>query len=1346
MLSRDIAEVLHRLDQEFDVSPQKFKSLHIIAKDADAVATKAKLTQQKYDCDEMISAFVKLNHQTFTSSLANVRRAAARFTSARERMSKLPTRVKECRVLHETLHASSELEAASAQAAQLANISGGSAGSDASHHADDRDRLSGLVQEERKMRHVVDILTSLERANGVTQRLEQFERQGELRTAAVLVEDAIEMLESTGIESLLSVKSIVDQLRHQRDGIAAKLAEKLFRFLYEGVPVGRASPQTVAALARERKAGLGASGGGSGSASGGSSGGGGSSSSSSTAKAGAGGYSRGTRPPAPGRKGAKKGFSLLRDGGGSSKSTTRAGLHAAPPGGLATDRAIAATMEHILLPLQHMSVGDEHVSVTSARRPSRGGGAGGASERDGSGSGGRETKATRNHLDRALVDLSARFESGLQLAINAAVADALSETRRAERVAWRKQEEVRLRKVGRPALIALLPPPHVANAHAAMSDVLHVLSGVHSRHSIVIEALRVVVPDKMGGSSDAAAPRYEPWRSGGIAKSLRAQPYSTVLVHTGIIRGVCNMSLELLGADAKRAVGVKVSRAPDSLASPSLNGLNFGPSKSQRTTTGRMSHTSAMAQSQPSTRRRRRRMSSMVGMEIPFAFTPVSVKAESVEMQSSVFAAAASASASAATSTLSSAALLASPSPTLSTVQRRPKRAADKHVSEGVLSESARMLCAMHCSPSYASLLPLMPLVQRFADDRLGTQDLQSFFASLILGKSSSLYLQVTADGMRRRAARCCCAAGASTLGGSVSGDAASSSETSRSVELQRRSLPEQLESMTLEGTRSIATIAAALHVMDRDLAPQVVETLGLALSDSMEEAPKAAWTFLESVENRYDHLATGGGNALSVGGAASASSRGLPPGAASAQAEESVEFPIDSTEEMRVLVGLMLHTVPEINDVALGMDTSGDVPASHEQARLVNYERSAAARTKLLRAHDRFEQIACSAPPRSGPKASWLLSPNDLALVARLHRSMRGVAKWCRKLEGKLKSMVGSSSSSGGGAAATLRTIAAEEKSAGLCSWMVPPSGAFHFSSRSSELLASGGGRSSMYKEGDDLMPLWLKVKSSSNGGRSSVAAQQQRGGSGGGDDDDSGAVSLESIRELREDPALSVEKVAQLPKRTLQGNEVRTSLSRTCEALVAVAIECDEVAEKCLVTVRSQICFRCIFLMQHVFTGIGTDPLLRRKVASSSSRRKSRLAPQPRSTGAHASATSRCAALCETTATAVAELCGWLQRMRTDIIPLLGPLPVGDGGVKGAGAGASLLDGVGLLLASLTIRLVQKLPRIGVRPNTVVLRDRSTAAILRVASSLAACALWVSCGTAAVTADATAAALALR
>ena len=463
-LSRQIADVLHRLDQEFDVDPENFKSLHIIAKDADPIATKSKLEQQKYDCDAMISEFVELNHQTFTSSLANVRRAAARFSSARERMSKLPTRVKECRVLHETLHASSELEASAA-----AQLTGGDVdGLDASTRPEDRDRLSGLVQEERKMRYVVEILSSLERARGVTLRLEQLERHGQIGTAAVLVEDSIEMLESTGLETLVSVKSIVNHLRHQRVGIAAKLSGQLFAYLYEGAPVGRATPSIVASLARERKAATGKGGG--------------------VGGASAAGLSARAGTPAPGGHKTlgdrRKSFALLRDGvkddgpGGGA----RPGVAAHIPGSLATDRAIAAIVEHVLLPLQHMSVddGSESAALRRRRRGSHhsagAGGDGGGSDTAAAAASDKTERSiskSQNLLHSVLTDLSARFEHSLCAAIDAAVCAALSPARRADRAAWRAKEVARLVADGCPARAALIPPAHVAAAHAVMRDMLH---------------------------------------------------------------------------------------------------------------------------------------------------------------------------------------------------------------------------------------------------------------------------------------------------------------------------------------------------------------------------------------------------------------------------------------------------------------------------------------------------------------------------------------------------------------------------------------------------------------------------------------------------------------------------------------------------------------------------------------------------------------------------------------------------------------------------------------------------------------------------------------------------------
>jgi hypothetical protein len=455
--------VLHRLDQEFDVAPENFKSLHIIAKDADPIATKSKLEQQKYDCDAMISEFVELNHQTFTSSLANVRRAAARFSSARERMSKLPTRVKECRVLHETLHASSEMEASAA-----AQLTGGDAhGFDASARPEDRDRLSGLVQEERKMRYVVDILSSLERARGVTLRLEQLERQGQIGTAAVLVEDAIEMLESTGLETLLSVKSIVDHLRHQRVGIAAKLSSRLFAYLYAGAPVGRATPSTVASLARERKA-VGGKGGKGGSGSGGASAAG------SLALAG---------PKALGDR--RKSFALLRDGVKDAPAGgARPGVAAHIPGSLATDRAIAAIVEHVLLPLQHMHVddGSESAALRKRRRSSQRHGAGagaGAGGDDAAAAAGEKTER-KMYLHSVLADLSARFEAGLRVAIDAAVCAALCPARRAERAAWRAKEVARHVADGRPARAALLPPAHVAAVSVLLCTVTYYANRAHN--------------------------------------------------------------------------------------------------------------------------------------------------------------------------------------------------------------------------------------------------------------------------------------------------------------------------------------------------------------------------------------------------------------------------------------------------------------------------------------------------------------------------------------------------------------------------------------------------------------------------------------------------------------------------------------------------------------------------------------------------------------------------------------------------------------------------------------------------------------------------------------------------
>jgi hypothetical protein len=168
--------------------------------------------------------------------------------------------------------------------------------------------------------------------------------------------------------------------------------------------------------------------------------------------------------------------------------------------------------------------------------------------------------------------------------------------------------------------------------------------------------------------------------------------------------------------------------------------------------------------------------------------------------------------------------------------------------SDSILTPRARALCAAHCSPSYDSLLPLIPLVQRFADDRLGTQYLQDFFATLIAGESTSPYLQVTASDVRRRAASYCAASALSALavgvatsggrgrfrGGAQYGDASAAGrgvaraasgerrgdavdlgELSRASARLRRALPGQLEAMTLEVRSSFLLFAALYSFVD---------------------------------------------------------------------------------------------------------------------------------------------------------------------------------------------------------------------------------------------------------------------------------------------------------------------------------------------------------------------------------------------------------------------------------------------------------------------------------------------------------------------------------------------------
>lgn len=148
-----------------------------------------------------------------------------------------------------------------------------------------------------------------------------------------------------------------------------------------------------------------------------------------------------------------------------------------------------------------------------------------------------------------------------------------------------------------------------------MRDMLHVLAGVHSRHTVVIDALAHVLPDEMAAAS---AVRVDTWRGGNALFAPRQQRYSTALVHSGIVRAVCHVSLELLGPNAKRAVGAAAGDGAGVGAhvSPSLNGFNFNSARTTRA--HRNSNASPSSNLGASaTQRRRRRLSSMVRRPLP---------------------------------------------------------------------------------------------------------------------------------------------------------------------------------------------------------------------------------------------------------------------------------------------------------------------------------------------------------------------------------------------------------------------------------------------------------------------------------------------------------------------------------------------------------------------------------------------------------------------------------------------------------------------------------------------------------------------------------------------------------
>ena len=907
----------------------------------------------------------------------------------------------------------------------------------------------------------------------------------------------------------------------------------------------------------------------------------------------------------------------------------------------------------------------------------------------------------------------------------------------------------------------------------------------------------------------------------------RQQRYSTALVHSGIVRAVCHVALELLGPNAKRALGCAASDSTGvgDLVSPSLNGFKFNSARATRkngTSRALSSPTGNLAAS--ATQRRRRRLSSMVGMDIPFAFARVTLDA----MPASPTRVRAARTAVRGTSTSSrSAAGTAGPG---AAPRARTASPTGDAAGESILTPRACALCAAHCSPSYDSLLPLIPLVQRFADDRLGTQYLQDFFATLIAGESASPYLQVTASDIRRRAASNCAASALSVLAVGVAGVATPALERSRAArygeggrgarassgdgrsgavglgELPRasarlrRALPDQLEAMTLEGTRTVATMAAALHVMDRDLAPQIVDSLGAALSDSLEEAPKSGQRLLNLVKRHYD----GGG----------AQPGRLPSGTL---AESSAEA---QSDEMRHLVGVLLRADATHERVALGMDLSapdepgtgsggggatmprttagndiesaaetksgGASPGGGARAAVTDAQRRARSvdgQRALATAHERFEAVAGSPPMRGGERAaSWLLPHADVLLVARLHRSMRAVARWCVDLEAEFETLYDPKSPSGGGAAttaATLQSIAAEEQAgAGLSSWMVLRAGTFHFArSRALDFISGADAAALFSEESDELVPLWLEAATFC-GVQEARSDDFERGSRlGGATRREPAELKRESLTALANDELLALAKVARLPKRALRGSDAaRKSIARTRRALLAVARECRNVALQCIVELRAQICFRSVFNVQHIFVAITVEQqeLLRAsssRVAQNNAaarRRRNRLAPRgarqgDRGRDAHLAGSEIGAAaqalVAHSVASTVSELCEWLVWVCNDVVAVVGPMGEGGSGravsrSSGASAGGGeekgkgttstsaprdgsrqighrlrfggLFSGIGLLLASLMTRLFD---RLAFCPSTAPLVYDLAPTLQRVAGALAACALWVRC-----------------
>ena len=504
--------------------------------------------------------------------------------------------------------------------------------------------------------------------------------------------------------------------------------------------------------------------------------------------------------------------------------------------------------------------------------------------------------------------------------------------------------------------------------------------------------------------------------------------------------------------------------------------------------------------------------------------------------------------------------------------------------------------------------------------------------------------------------------------------------------------------------------MAAALHVMDRDLAPQIMETLGAALSDSLEEAPKSGQRLLNLVKRHYDGDAAAPGRA--PGGT-------LPEGGANAQSDEmrhlvGVLLRADATHE-RVAVGMSLSTpdaqrssgrgggggataprvavgemVGEARASGAGKSPTGqpstgsasiDTVASVAVTDAQKRARSAGGRRTLAAAHERFEAIAGSPPMRCGKcAASWLLPHADVVLVARLHRSMRAVARWCVEhipihslnafvlirsfipiqcipmhscsfqsnafrlihsycrcveLEAELDALHDSKTPSGGAAAttaATLQSIAAEEQAGtGLSSWMVPRAGTFHFArSRALDFLSGADAATLFSEDSDELVPLWLDASAFCGvyeACRATVDSEGHRGGASsadaarGAERREPAELKSELLTSLANDGLLALSKVARLPKRALRGSDAaRKSIARTRRALLAVASECRNVALQCVVELRAQICFRCVFNVQHIFVAIAVEQqelMLTSSGAAAESgasarRRRSRLAPR--------------------------------------------------------------------------------------------------------------------------------------